>query len=152
MVPSPWVPEKGQVAEPTWLSMAELTHPHLGTSSERSPLTTIFVLSIWESCSSSCASPSVFLMTLFHPSPDSWGQYACVLNRFSCVRLFATPGTAAARFPCPRDSPGNNTGVGSHGLLQGMFPIHRSNAWLMSPALAGGLFTTHTTWEALRSV
>ena len=96
--------------------------------------------------------PSVFLMTLFHPSPASWGQCAYVLNRFSCVRLFAIPGTAAARLPCPGDSPGNILKWVANGLLQGFFPIHRSNAWLMSPALAGGFFTTSATWEApLRS-
>ena len=41
---------------------------------------------------------------------------------------------------CPRDSPVKNTGVGCHFLLQGIFPTQGSNP--MSPALAGGLFTT----------
>ena len=41
---------------------------------------------------------------------------------FSYVRLFATPWTTAARLLCPWDSPGENTGVGCHFLLQGMFP------------------------------
>ena len=41
-----------------------------------------------------------------------------------------------------RDSPGKNTGVGCHFLLQGIFPTQRSNLCLMSPALAGGFFTT----------
>ena len=43
------------------------------------------------------------------------------------------------------DSPGKNTGVGCHALLQGIFPTQGSNLSLMSPALAGGLFTTSTT-------
>ena len=42
-----------------------------------------------------------------------------------------------------RDFSGKNTAVGSHALLQG---------YLRSPALAGGFFTTSTTWEASVSV
>ena len=46
------------------------------------------------------------------------------------------------------DSPGKNTGVGCHALLQGTFPTQRSNSHLLpSPALAGGFFTISTTWE-----
>ena len=46
------------------------------------------------------------------------------------------------------DSPGKNTGVDCPALLQGIFLIQRSNPHLfMSPALAGGFFTTNATWE-----
>ena len=38
---------------------------------------------------------------------------------------------------CPRDSPGKNTGMGFHALLQGIFSTP-----FMSPALASGPFTT----------
>ena len=31
-------------------------------------------------------------------------------------------GLQPARLPCPRNSPGKNTGVGCHSLLQGIFP------------------------------
>ena len=41
-----------------------------------------------------------------------------LLSRFSCVRLCATPETAAHQAPHPWDSPGKNTGVGCHFLLQ----------------------------------
>jgi len=48
------------------------------------------------------------------------------------------------------DSPGKNTGVGCHALLQGNLPdAGIESVSLMSPALAGGFFTTCTTWEAL---
>ena len=40
------------------------------------------------------------------------------------------------------DSPGKNIGVGCHVLLQGVFLTQGSNLCLMSPALAGGFFTT----------
>ena len=41
-----------------------------------------------------------------------------------------------------RDSPGMNTGVGCHGLLQGILPIQGSST------LLGGFFTNSATWEA----
>ena len=41
-----------------------------------------------------------------------------LLSRFSRVRLCVTPQTAAHQAPRPWDSPGKNTGVGCHFLLQ----------------------------------
>ena len=41
-----------------------------------------------------------------------------LLSRFSHVRLCVTPWTAAHQAPRPWDSPGKNTGVGCHFLLQ----------------------------------
>ena len=41
-----------------------------------------------------------------------------LLSCFSRVQLCATPQTAAHQAPHPRDSPGKNTGVGCHFLLQ----------------------------------
>ena len=47
------------------------------------------------------------------------------------------------------DSPGKNTGVGCHALVQGIFLTQGSKpTYLMSPALAGGFFITTVTWEA----
>ena len=43
-----------------------------------------------------------------------------LLSRFSRVQLCATPQTAAHQAPRPWDSPGKNTGVGCHFLLQCM--------------------------------
>ena len=43
-----------------------------------------------------------------------------LLSRFSHVRLCVTPETAATRLPHPWDSPGKNTGVDCHFLLQCM--------------------------------
>jgi len=36
-----------------------------------------------------------------------------------------------ARLLCPWDSPGKNTGVGYHSLLQGIFPTQESNPGLL---------------------
>ena len=49
---------------------------------------------------------------------------------FSCVQYLATP-WEAARLLCPWNSPGKNTGVGSHSLLQGIFLTQGSNPNLM---------------------
>ena len=46
-----------------------------------------------------------------------------VVSHFSQVELFATLWTVARL--CPWDSPGKNTGVGCHFLLQGIFPTQR---------------------------
>ena len=43
-----------------------------------------------------------------------------LLSHFSRVRLCVTPQTAAHQASCPWDSPGKNTGVGCHFLLQCM--------------------------------
>ena len=53
-----------------------------------------------------------------------------------------------ARLLCPWDSPGKNTGVDCHALLQRIFPTQESNLHLFSPGLAGRFFTTSATWEA----
>jgi len=47
------------------------------------------------------------------------------------------------RLLCPWDFPGKNTGVGSHSLLQGIFPTQGSDPGIEpgSLALAGGIFT-----------
>ena len=59
----------------------------------------------------------------------SLGRAVCALSHFSCVRLFVilwTPGSSDHR-----DSPGKNTGVGCHALLQGIFPTQGSNPPLL---------------------
>ena len=62
-------------------------------------------------------------------------MYACTLSHFSHVRLFATLWTVAHLSPW--DSPGKNTGVGCHALLQRIFQTQGSNLSL----LAGRFFT-----------
>ena len=50
-----------------------------------------------------------------------------VLSCFSCVRLFVTPWTVPARLLCPWHSPGKNTAVSYHALIQGILPTQGSN-------------------------
>ena len=49
----------------------------------------------------------------------------------SCVQLSVTPRTVATRLLCPWDSPGRNTGVGCHFLLQRIFLTQGSNPDLL---------------------
>ena len=78
------------------------------------------------------------------------GSHVCVLSLFSRVRLFVTPWTVAGQaslstgfsrqeywsgLPCPPPEDLSDPGI--------------EPASLMSPALAGGFFTTGATWEAL---
>ena len=51
-------------------------------------------------------------------TPSVFSLLLLLLSRFSRVRLCATPETAAHQLPRPWDSPGKNTGVGCHFLLQ----------------------------------
>ena len=53
------------------------------------------------------------------------------------------------RLLCLWNSPGKNTGVGCHALLQGIFPTQRLNPCLMSPALTGEFFTTSATCSSI---
>ena len=54
-----------------------------------------------------------------------------VLIYFSCVHLCVTLWIAPARVLCPWDSPGKNTEVGCHALLQGIFPTQGLNLHLL---------------------
>ena len=77
---------------------------------------------------------------------------AYILNHFSHVQLFATLWTVAHQAPLSmgfskariRELVSMPSSKGSSLLRDGLEPTS-----LMSPALASGLFTTNTTWEAL---
>ena len=56
----------------------------------------------------------------------------------SCVWLFVTLWTVAARLLCSWNFSGKNTGVGCHFLLQGIFPAQESNPCL--------LYLQHCRW------
>ena len=57
--------------------------------------------------------------------------HACVLSCLSCVQLYAYPWTVARQAPLFGDSPGKDTGVGCHALLQGIFPTQGWNPHLL---------------------
>ena len=79
---------------------------------------------------------------LFLPELNLLGFYQSLLlllllNRFSRVQLCATPQTAAHQAPRPWDSPGKNTGVGCHFLLQCMKVKSESEVAQPCPTLCG---------------
>ena len=55
----------------------------------------------------------------------------CVFSHFSCVQLFAALWSVAQQARMSMDSPGKNTGMGFHALLQGIFPTQGSNPCLL---------------------
>ena len=75
--------------------------------------------------------------------------YIYVLSRFSCVWLFVALQTVARQAPLSMEFSRQDTGVGCHALLQGIFLTKELNlSLIMCPALAGWFFTTSATWEA----
>ena len=71
---------------------------------------------------------------------------ACVLSCFSRVRLCATLWTVTCR-ALSWDSPGKNTGVGSHSLLQGVFPTQELKPCLSCLLHRRCFIYRSTTWE-----
>ena len=80
-------------------------------------------------------SSSVFLIhivKLKYVSYCSSVNVECVCASHSVVpQFFVTPWTVAARLLCPCSSPGKNTGVSCHPLLQGIFPTQGLNRGLL---------------------
>ena len=59
------------------------------------------------------------------------GTPVCTKSLQSCPTLCYAMGWGQLRLLPPWDSPGKNTGVGYHALLQGIFPIQGSNLHLL---------------------
>ena len=60
-------------------------------------------------------------------------SFACMLSHFSRVQFFAALWTVACQASLSTgDSPGKNTGVGCHALLQGIFLTQGSNLCILS--------------------
>ena len=55
----------------------------------------------------------------------------CLVCLSLCLTLLWPRGLQPARLLCPWGSPGKNTGVGCHFLLQGIFPTQRWNLHLL---------------------
>ena len=63
--------------------------------------------------------------------------YVCMCACSVVSYSFVTPWSVAHQACCPWDSPGKNTGVGCHFLLQEIFLTQGLNPSPESPALAG---------------
>ena len=78
--------------------------------------------------------PSLELGSCSHVMGGIWTQTDAEELRLlllSHVQLFVTPWTVAPRLLCLWDSPGKNTGVGCHFLLQGIFLAQEWNPHLL---------------------
>ena len=76
--------------------------------------------------------------------------YMCAQSRLTLCNpmdCMALPWNPLSRLLCPWNSPGKNYWSGCHFLLQRIFLTQGSNQHLVSPASAGGFFTTCATWE-----
>ena len=96
--------------------VADLPRRLLGLSSH--PFSCTVVPSGWSPC---LWPKSPFL-------PHSGSMHTCVLNR---VWILQPHGLQPTRLLCPWNSPGKNTGVGGHLLLQGIFLTQWSNLCLL---------------------
>ena len=66
-----------------------------------------------------------------HATAKTWSDQIRSDQLLSRVRLLRPHGLWPARLLCPWDSPGKNTGVGCHFLLQGIFLTQESNPGLL---------------------
>ena len=89
-----------------------------------------------------CSLPGSSIHGIFQARVLEWGAIAFSVGHFSSVQFFATLWTIGARLSVHWNSPGKNTGVGCHALLQGIFPPQGLNPCLLSasPAMAGRFF------------
>ena len=62
-------------------------------------------------------------------------MHACMVSCFSHVWWLQSYGLWPARLLCPLNSPGKNTGLGCHALLQGIFPTQGLNPRLLCQVL-----------------
>ena len=74
-----------------------------------------------------------FLKSVDYPShPQLTCVYVCAKLLQWCLTLCDSVNCSLpARLLCPWDTPGKNTGVGCHALLQGIFPTQGSNLYLL---------------------
>ena len=106
------------------------------------------VESVSASLSETCCSKNIKTLASLHPIPPlgpdqigRWGPFAQILwgtvsealNCLvvvvkSCPTLLQPQGLQPSRLLCPWDSPGKNTGVDCHFLLQELFPIQGLNS------------------------
>ena len=82
-------------------------------------------------------------------TPEEWFMYICVLSHSVVFNSLRPHGQWSARFLCPWDSPGYNTRVGFHFLLQGIFLIQGSNlVYLYFLHWKTGSLPLAITWKA----
>ena len=90
--------------------------------------------------------PGNFPVMYLNPPTIKFYKKVCMCAKSLQSNSLWQYGLHSTRLLCSWDSSGENTGVGCHTLLQGIFPTQRLNLHLLtSAALAGRFFTTSTT-------
>ena len=86
-----------------------------------------------------------------HHFSSGFCPHTCMhAHLLDCVQLFVTHGLQPASIFCPWDSPGKNTGMGCHFLLQGNLPNSGTEpTFPASPALAGEFFIAEPAGKPL---
>ena len=81
---------------------------------------------------------------------ESVSSNSCLgmLSLFNCIQLSVTLWTTDPRVLCPWNSPGKNTGEGSHSLLQGNLPHPGTEPISWVSCMAGKFLTHWASWEA----
>ena len=80
------------------------------------------------------------------PCLDIFSCYCCCLVAKSCLALYNPMDSSPPGSSVHEDSPGKNTGVGCHSLLQRIFPTQRSNPCLL---LGRWILYHWATWEGI---
>ena len=76
-------------------------------------------------------------------------MYVCVLSHSVMSNSLQPHGLQPARLLCPWNFPGNNTGVGCHCLLQGIFVTQGSNLCLLCLPHGRQILYHCTIWEVM---
>ena len=96
-----------------------------------------------------CSLPGSSIHGIFQARVLEWGAVAFSVGHFSSVQFFATLWTIGARLFCPLEFSRQEYWSGLPCPPPGyLFDPEIKSKALISPALAGGFFTTSTTWEA----
>ena len=129
---TPWTEEPGGL-QSVELQRTVLSHGHQGSEPQTAPS---------DAWAGGCPTEpqNWFPFSPFFPLATAtafkWEHYILPMplkvkvKSLSRVRLFATPWTVTYQALRPWDSPGKNTGVGCHFLLQGIFPTQGLNPGL----------------------
>ena len=106
--------------------------PHCWQEPQRGHMTPVSLSSSPSTMSPTSSILSASSLKLFEGGCWMWGctPVLCGTESLSGIQLFATPWTSPPGSSVHGDSPGKNTGVGCHALLQGIFPTQGSNPGL----------------------
>ena len=100
-------------------------------SLKKSKLPELFLNSVWIAFVTLWTKrDSVFIVSFMSPNTNAQAFSVSLVTQ-SCLTLFDHMDCSPTRLLCAWDSPGKNTGVGCHSLLQGTFQTQGLNSGLL---------------------